>query len=537
MTIESAVLTEGDSGPQVLAFPIKLSGTSAKQIFVSYRTENGTAVSADDFIEKTGQLLFLPGEIEKTVGITVLGDTVPEEDETFRLILIDEANVQVLLGEGIGSIKDNDRTPLLTVENISVPEGGMGTTSQLEFLFQLSHASTDFVKVNYVTEAGTAGSGTDFESSSGTLDFLPGVLQQHALVTVLGDDIDEPNETMTIQLSSVVGADLGGTEATGTIVNDDGITFRVDNVNVLEGDSGMTQAVFTINLLGTLSDEINVAFFTSDLSATAGIDYLARNDTITFHPGQTIQTISVPVIGDLIDEPKESFELNLTVSNSATLSQERIIASIIDNDPPSLSIDDLSIQEGSSGATVARFTLRASSDTFEPISVDYNVIGETASSSQDFLPATGTLLFPVGVSEQSIDVTIFGDVTDEHDETFLIALSNPINAVLPRSEAKGTILDDDETPLIFIENAEAIECDDGKSEAVFHISLSASSEKTVQVSYITDGDSAIAGEDFVSTEGTVIFSPGTKAETITVQLKCDEADEPGCETDFFVLGC
>lgn len=526
VTIENAVLTEGNSGPQLLAFPITLSGTSARQISVSYQTENGTAVSPDDFIEKTGRLLFLPGEIEKTVGITVLGDTVPEEDETFRLVLISEENAQIVRGEGIGTIKDNDRTPLLTVEEVMVTEGAAGTNSQLDFLFQLSHSSTDFVTVNYVTAAGTAGSGTDFESSSGTLEFPPGVLQQHVMVTVLGDEIDEPNETMTIQLNSAVGVNLGGTEATGTIVNDDGITFRVDDVSVLEGDSGMTQAVFTINLLGTLSNTINVSFFTSDISATAGIDYLARNDTISFNPGQTIQTISVPVIGDLLDEPEESFELNLSVSDSATLSQERIIASIIDNDPPSLSIDDLSIQEGSSGATVARFTLRASSATFEPISVDYNVIGETATSSQDFLPSTGTLHFPLGVSERSIDVTIFGDAIDEADETFLIALSNPINAVLPRSQATGTILDDDEAPLIFIENAEAIECDDGRSEAVFHISLSASSEQTVQVSYITDGDSAIADEDYVSAAGTVVFSPGSNEETITIQLKCDEADEP-----------
>jgi hypothetical protein len=51
--------------------------------------------------------------------------------------------------------------------------------------------------------------------------------------------------------------------------------------------------------------------------------------------------------------------------------------------------------------------------------------------------------FPAGTTSKSITVTLNGDTTIEPDETFVVRLTNPVNASLAASEATGTILDDD----------------------------------------------------------------------------------------------
>lgn len=98
---------------------------------------------------------------------------------------------------------------------------------------------------------------------------------------------------------------------------------------------------------------------------------------------------------------------------------------------PSLSIDDVAIEEGNSGAAAAEFTITRSGDLSQTVTVDYQTADGTATAGSDYLavPPT-TLTFAPGVASLPATVTVDGDVDEEPDETFFVNLSNPVGAAI-----------------------------------------------------------------------------------------------------------
>ena len=99
--------------------------------------------------------------------------------------------------------------------------------------------------VAYATADGTATAGSDYTAASGTLTFAPGATTQTIAVTVLGDLLDEANETFTVNLSSPVNAVIAAAQGIGTIVdnNDPAPSIAISNVSVTEGNSGTKTGV------------------------------------------------------------------------------------------------------------------------------------------------------------------------------------------------------------------------------------------------------------------------------------------------------
>src|SRR5206468_540484 len=128
--------------------------------------------------------------------------------------------------------------------------------------------------------------------------------------------------------------------------------------------------------------------------------------TLTFTPGTSTQTISVPVIGDTLDEPNETFAVNLTHADNAVLDDPQGVGTILDNDPPAISINNVAVTEGNSGTVSATFTLRLSSASGQTVSVHYATADGTAVAGRDYLASTGTLTFPPGTTTQTLVVPI-----------------------------------------------------------------------------------------------------------------------------------
>lgn len=129
-----------------------------------------------------------------------------------------------LNGQSSGGTTPAPALPTLSVGSPKVAEGNTGGTNTLDFVVTLSAASTQTVAVNYATAAGTASEGSDYAKATGTLTFLPGETSKTVKVAVIGDTVVEGDETLTLKLSSPVGATLKADTGTGTITNDDAAT-------------------------------------------------------------------------------------------------------------------------------------------------------------------------------------------------------------------------------------------------------------------------------------------------------------------------
>jgi hypothetical protein len=229
-------------------------------------------------------------------------------------------------------------TPTLSINNVSANEGNSGTTP-FTFTVTLSAASASTVTVNFATADGTATAGSDYTATSGTLTFNPGVTTQTITVNVIGDTNVEPNETFLVNLSAPTNATIAVGQGTGTIINDDVAatpTLSINNVSANEGNSGTTPFTFTVTLSAASASTVTVTFATADGTATAGSDYTATSGTLTFAPGVTTQTITVSVIGDTNPEPNETFLVNLSGATNATIAVAQGIGTIVNDDaaPP-----------------------------------------------------------------------------------------------------------------------------------------------------------------------------------------------------------
>jgi hypothetical protein len=120
----------------------------------------------------------------------------------------------------------------------------------------------------------------------------------------------------------------------------------------VEGNSGTSNATFTVTLSQASGKTITVDYATANNTATAGADYTAVNATLTISPGSATQIINVTVIGEWVDEDDETFYLNLSNPTNVTIADAQGVGTIQDNDaPPTLSINDITQVEGNSGTS------------------------------------------------------------------------------------------------------------------------------------------------------------------------------------------
>jgi hypothetical protein len=231
-------------------------------------------------------------------------------------------------------------------------------------------------------------------------------------------------------------------------------TLSINDVSVVEKDSGTNSATFTVSLSRSSTSPISVRFATANGTAIAGSDFNARSGTLNFAAGQTSRTVSVSVQGDLIPEIDEDFFLRLSNPTNATIAKFEGRAIILDNDTPlpTLSVDPISFTEGNDGITFANFVVTLSESSSRQITVNFATANGTATAGSDYTATNGTLTFVPGVTSRSISIPILGDTIYEGNETFTLRLSNPVNATIANSQATATILNDDPLPSSDISN-------------------------------------------------------------------------------------
>jgi hypothetical protein len=519
LTIGDVSLVEGDSGTSVATFTVTLSGPTYQAVTVGYDTASGTAFGGIDYVSGNGTLTFAPGETSKTVSVTVNGDVTYEPDETFTVNLFNASGATIARPQATGTILNDDAQPIVTVGSVSVTEGGAAV-----FTVTLSNPSYQPITVNYATANGSATAGSDYTAASGTLTFNPGETSKTVSVATTDDATDEPDETFSLNLSAPWNAALGSpSSGTGTILDNDAApSITVADVTVTEGDSGSAPAVFTVTLSNPSAWPVTVDYATADGSALAGSDYTSASGTLTFNPGETSKTISVAVLGDTVIEPTEAFTLNLANAANATIARPQATGTILDNDLPSVTIGDVTVSEGNSGTVSATFTVTLSDAFSQTVQVNYATANGTAAAGSDYASASGTLTFAPGETQKTITITVNGDTTYEPDETFTVNLSSPANATIARSQATGTILNDDPLPTVNVGNATVTE----GGPAVFTVTLSNPSYQTVTVNYATANGTATAGIDYTWASGTITFAPGETSKTVSVATIDDTTDEP-----------
>jgi len=244
--------------------------------------------------------------------------------------------------------------------------------------------------------------------------------------------------------ADTVGTNLGQGSA---YVFSTGQGVSIADASVAEGNSGTTQLTFTVTLSAADTHPVNVDYATTDLSATAGSDYVATSGTLTFNPGETSKSINVTINGDTHFEPDESFLMILSNSVNAKLDINSLGAfgKIINDDPAPIvqfSASNYSVQED---CTVVTVTVTLTGDTSLQAFVRLTTSDGTASSRSDYNAADTVLQFQAGETSKSYPVQINEDSFVEGNETFNVTLGIVGNASLGTPSATTVTIIDDAT--------------------------------------------------------------------------------------------
>jgi hypothetical protein len=537
-SVSSASATEGSD----VLHTVTLSNASSVATTYTLSFANGTASSADytsaltnanfsNGVTISGGTITVPAGVTSfTVSVPTTQDALDEANETYTLTVGGTS--------GTGTINDDDATPTLSVNDVSVNEAA-GTAT---FTVSLSAASGQTVTVNYATANGTATAGSDYTAASGTLTFAPGVTTQTITVTIGEDTVFEGSEAFNVNLSAPSNATITDATGVGTITDNDAapVIAGVSSPTAAEG----ANLVYTVTLSNASSTASSFAYAVGGGSAAAA-DFgtptfsngvTLSGGTLTVPAGVTSFTVTLPTTQDALDEANETVPLSIGgVSGIGTITD--------DDATPSLSIGDVTVNEAAGTAT---FTVSLSAASGQTVAVGYSTANGTATTA-DYTATTGTLTFAPGVTSQTITVSIAEDTIFEGSEAFNVNLATPVNATIADGQGVGTITDNDAAPTVAtVSAASATEganiihtvtlSNPSASATTYTLTLGGGTATSGGVDYTSALSNASFSNGVTISGSTVTVPAGVTSFTVTVPTTLDTIDEGSSETYSLSVG-
>lgn len=310
---------------------------------------------------------------------------------------------------------------------------------------------------------------------------------------------------------------------TSTCGNASSYGIFINDVLVKE-NSG--QVSVQICLDGSATQNVSVTVKTSNGTALAGEDYVALTDSIVTIPaGQTCVPVTISILDDDFYEGDETFNVELSnpSSNATIIRQTGIVTIDDDEEVPTLSIDDIIVNENEGNAVLA---VSLSGKMAIPVSFKVNMADNTAKEGDDYEPIQNRLFtIPAKTTSIMINIPIINDDIYEPDETFNVIISEISNGLFATKDVGVvTIMDDENIPVLNISDVVVMEYADIIYVPVI---LSGKSSQDVTFTVNTNNITALGGFDYnVIINQTFTITSGHTTTNIPVIIIDDLIEEP-----------
>jgi uncharacterized delta-60 repeat protein/uncharacterized repeat protein (TIGR01451 family) len=480
---------------------------------------NGTALIGINYQPVTNTLFFSPGDTYALVQVPVIHDPTPQGNKT----------VSMILSNCIGSVLLDPSQATLNILDIETAPGTISFASTNFFVadnagsglitLNRTNGHSGIISVQFATTNGSAIAGIDYVSTNGSVVFADGETTKSFTVPVISNNVVQNPKNLLLVLSNpTAGATISGSNSVPlTILNHNvGIGFSSRVYSVSEGAGSVALSVVRLNGSNGL---FSINYATTNGSATAGIDYSATAGTLNFANGETLKTISVPVIQGTTIKGDRTF--NMLLSNLQPPSAGQLITPsttvTILNDISGFFFSN-SVYTVSEAATNLVVTIaRTNAAVAGTNTVAVFTSDGTATAGVRYTPLNTVLAFTNGEASKTIIIPILEDNLVNGDETFNLTLTNATAGaqILSPSNAVVTIVDDD-SGINFSSAAYTIS-EAGVSAAIT-VRRSGVLTNTVSVSYSTANGSAVDGVNYIGVSGTLTFTNGETTKTFNVQV-------------------
>ena len=304
-----------------------------------------------------------------------------------------------------------------------------------------------------------------------------------------------------------------------------------DHDNGTDRTSMIGQIVFDYEILGYWTDpSMTVDFdYVDKLGATyptsSANGYSARQTENHVHYGSS--TTSSTTSGDWVSIGSDKRTLRFGSKNGRPGDYIRVITRAAD---PVIDFNTTT-SSGAESVSSAALTVDLSFVSTQNATVDYTVTGTATGSGTDYTLANGTLTINAGSTSGTITIgSIVNDSLDEANETVIVTLSNPSNALLGSDSVHTyTITDNDNAPVVDFNTTSSNGAESVSSKAIT-VDLSAASAQNVTVNYAITGTATGSGTDYTLANGTLTINAGATSGTITIAGIVDDSLDEANET-------
>lgn len=289
-------VTEGDSGTLDMVFVVVLDHPATSDVTFHFATADDTARAGEDYDAVSGTAKIHAGESSVEIRVPIRGDLVGEGNEGLFLV-IDQVSSSARLGVAwaTGTILDDE--PALTVWPTDVYEGNSGNSTLL-FTVSLNRSLPTDATFAFATADGTATAGTDYVPTSGTATIPAGQRTVSIPVSVIGDTVPEPDETVFLAISSPSSNTRIATgTAAGLIVDDETPLFSGLDDTGVHNCSNATQSGLRCPQLGFPGQDAEQgrdATFPSDVDGPSGFAFTKLDASGVPLPDQTVPFGTTP---------------------------------------------------------------------------------------------------------------------------------------------------------------------------------------------------------------------------------------------------
>ncbi|TRU88111.1 MAG: hypothetical protein EWV76_09640 [Microcystis novacekii Mn_MB_F_20050700_S1] len=303
-------------------------------------------------------------------------------------------------------------------------------------------------------------------------------------------------------------------------------TFRVN-------EDGTAIAPVTIERSGIITESVSVTLNLSNGTAIAGSDYNSSPRSVTFAPGETSKTVTIPIVNDSQLEADET--VNLTLSNptvGAILgTQTTAVLTIINDDLPqpgtiSFNSNSYTVNENNGTASI---TLTRTVGSDGEVSVILTPSNGSAIAGDDYTNSPVTVTFVNGQTSKTVTIPITDDSIYEPTETVNLTISNPTGGATLGTQQTATlsIIDNDAIPgVIQFSNTTYSVNENGTPVTAVTLTRTNGSDGAVSVRINLTNGTATAPSDYNNTAITVNFANGETSKTVTIPIVNDTQFEP-----------
>jgi hypothetical protein len=485
---------------------------------VTYYTIDGTARKDTNYTATTDTVTFHSGESTKRVSIPILPALGLDGDKAFSVSLKNPIfSVIGTQSTATVNIHNVHQPPLLqfNVSSYLVNEDATSVTINVT----RTGLTTMTASVDYATTDGTAKDGINYDHRSGTLTFRPEDTFRTFEVPIRGVAGFNPDLLFTVTLSNPVNAVLDSCAATVTIKNVDQIPVFQFSDPAITVSEDVDRVTFTVTKTGTTTAQSTIIYSTVDGTAKAGVNFDNTVGALTFLPGETSKTFTVPMRHWPGYSPTQSFTVTLQTPLNANIgTPDTVTVTVLNVDPvPTLqfSASDFTVDENAVTATI---TVTKAGQSSMSSSVEYYTTDGNA-TAQNYTAAAGTLTFAPGETSKTISVSVANWPGYSPSVYFNIALRNPAGATLGTPDsATVTILNFGPKPTLQFSSA-LYNYNENAEYAIITVTLAGITTVPASVSYTTSDGNATAGVNYTAASGTLNFAAGQTTQTFAVPIR------------------